>query len=155
MIKSYLNSMGRSERYRLVVAFAVITSLLFYLVLWRPVSKNHEALSNNLEQKEALLNWMIESSAVINSNKRAGVKLTSNGLQRLISERAGHYRIDINRIQSLTDDRVQMELNHVAFNSLLELVSSLVERGAFLEQFIADRSDVTGNVSAKIIFRIL
>lgn len=153
MIKEYLDDLSTSERYRLLIAFIFIMSLVLYLFVWSPLYERNESLKQTLTQKQQLLLWMEESAAIVSADNKPEEISDLATLQRLISSRARYHEISLSRLQTLASGKIQLQIEQVSFNKLLDFVDFLTAEGASLEQVTIKRGNVAGAVSAGLVFR--
>lgn len=153
MIKQFLGELTTSERHRLFVASLLILVLLIYILIWTPLIDQHRALNQTLQQKQQLLRWMEASASIVASNNTPRETLDTASLQRLVSSRARYHKIEISRLQSMTNGRVQLHIDHLSFNTLLDFVAFLNAKGAILDQASIKQLDSSGSVSTGLTFK--
>ena len=75
--QQWLDSLQQREKTIVIGGAIALIFILFYLLVWEPITSNHEQQQLKLESQSQLYSWMKNASNEITSIKAAGGSLTS------------------------------------------------------------------------------
>lgn len=118
--EKYLAMPERDRRALLILGIFLLPALLYFALVF-PVQRAHSSLSQQLEAKQADLQWMQESAAKMKSMRGSNVggQRQGRGLSQLVSDSAPRYQLQISRIQPRGDDEIQVWLEDAPFDQLV------------------------------------
>jgi len=71
-LRLWLQTLEERERYLVIGGAITLFIMLFYLIIWEPISSNYEQQLQTLESQRQLYSWVKATSAEINALKSAG-----------------------------------------------------------------------------------
>lgn len=157
MLKARYQRLNDREKLTLWLGSLVVLLLVFYLLLWRPLTLEREHLSQQVEAKQALAEWMqnaaLEAKRLQKGESVATAKKVP--LQQLISNRASAQGIKLERMQSRSDAQAQLWLDNTDFNRILSFLNQLGGDGVQVEKASLRAAKTPGRVDAQFTFAMV
>jgi len=86
--QQWLNTLQPREKRIVISGSIALAFILFYLLIWEPITANYEQQKLKLDSQSQLYSWMKNASSEINSIKATGGALTSRLKNQSISSLA-------------------------------------------------------------------
>jgi len=86
--QQWLDTLQQREKYIVIGGSIALIFILFYLIIWEPITSNYEQQKLKLDSQSQLYSWMKNASSEISSIKAAGGSLTSRFKNQSISSLA-------------------------------------------------------------------
>ncbi|MBT1451400.1 type II secretion system protein M [Glaciecola sp. XM2] len=132
--KNWLNQLSPRERVLVYIAAGVTVIVLFYFLLWAPLNNALKTQSLALENDQKLLLWVQEQSARAQLLRSSGQVNQFNGsLTQLVNQTTRAANISVSRMQP-QDDELQIWIDRVEFNTLMQWLNGLEQRGVVVLQ---------------------
>ena len=160
MIEFYKN-LSQSEKRTLLIAGIALSILLFYAVVWSPLSSSIITLRTDAQEQRELLSWMnvaANEAKTLKASQR-NRKGNSHGNQSLLAmvdqtAKRGKLGPALRRVEPKGRNEVRVKLEDAVFDDLLTWLSQL--QGSYqvdVESISIDRQDQPGRVNANITLK--
>ena len=149
-----------SSRDRLVVlGVSLIASLIIiHTLILTPLHKSQSNARNSVQKQHELYQWMKQRVVYANQLKSSSSHAeadTGLSLSMRMNESASQASIDINRFQSMGDNKLQVWLEKVAFSKLLLWLKVLNESYAVnIENITISETKSAGYVGVRMTIQI-
>ena len=120
-MRERIDQLAPRERLVLLAGVVIVILLVFYAVVWQPLSRNHARLAGEVAEYGSELEWM-RSAAMEARLLESGSQETVADSRSLIARVTTELRADqisAARVQPEGDDRLRLGLERVAFTGLL------------------------------------
>ncbi len=151
------NALRPRERILVAAAAVLVFLTLFYLVLWEPLHQDHQRLQRQVEEQQALRQWIqaraAEVRALRGGSTAPAAKKRGDSLLGVIDRtaRGADLKGKVSRIEPDGDRRVRVWLDGVEFDALARWLDRLrKEYGLQVASAVIDREG-PGRVSARLV----
>lgn len=153
---SYLN-LSRRDQLAVQLLGVALAAFLVYALIWRPVASYADAAEAAALQEKAALVWMKENEAkarsvatTLGGDSSAGLP-QGQSLISVIGNSARNFDLELQRFEPRGEDQVNVWLDKIEFNQMMLWLETLREQsGIVVSQINVDRTDVSGQISARI-----
>lgn len=152
----WLNTLQRRERNIVVAGSIALLVILFYLLIWEPITANYEQQKQTLEYQRQQYAWMKNATAEISSLKAAGGSLAARSKNQSISSLADRsaqvtgVKSFINKIEQ-SKTGVKVVLTSANFDLVINWLSDMENKYAIIcTQIKVDRSKEAGAVDVNV-----
>ncbi len=87
-LNQWLNSLEKRERRVVIVGGLSLVPILFYLLIWEPITSSHEQQQLTYGSQKQLLNWMSNAASEIQSLNASGASTAARFQNQSISSLA-------------------------------------------------------------------
>lgn len=150
MLKEKFASLPSREQRILLVATPIIVILLLWLTLIKPALNNHQSLQQRIIQKSADLAWMQQAAYQLNSHPTTTLVNSGISLRQSVTKIFTQQNINLNRIQTGSNDEISVWADNVSFNSLLMAIQDISQQGLDVSQAQISRTDQEGIVNVRL-----
>lgn len=129
---TFWRGLAARERAVLAVGAALAVALLFYALLWAPLQRDLARLRADVPEAQQRLQWMrAQESRVRQLRTDAPDAVPGEGLLSFVEQSAQAHEIreHIRRVDPEGSNAVRLAIDEVAFNSLLQWLANLQQRG--------------------------
>lgn len=158
-MKQWFEQLSSNEQRTLLIGAALLTLLLLYALVWRPIHVGAESMRARVQDERSLLAWMqssaVEAKTLMRSN--AGGK-PSRGGQSLLSivdqtARRGKLGSALKRVEPKGTDEVRVRVEDAVFDDVASWLSGLqTSYGVDVDSISLDRVS-EGRINASITLK--
>lgn len=155
-MKAWWSGLAANERRIVLLGGGVLFVALLYAMVWLPLQKQHQQLTEELSEQRANLTWIQANAAEARSLQaaRPGVRpVSGQSLLGLVDQTArGNQLADaVKRIQPDGNNAVRVWLEGAAFDTLSQWLGQLEQRhGIRVESLNLERNEAPGRVTARL-----
>jgi len=154
MIKAWLLEL--SDREKLILGGGGLLSLaiLLHLLLWRPMTAEHERLQKQVDKKQALAVWMSAAAGEAQHLQRSSPRppASDRPLEQLLAEQVARLRLESKRLPGGEAGAVALRLDNAEFDRVLQLLEQLSQTGVQLVEADLRSAVQPGRVNAQLSF---
>lgn len=158
-MKAWFNGLSEREQRLVMIAAAAVLGMLVYLLIWQPIQQKRSSAQSYLDSVQADLSWMQANAAAVQQYQRSGTsqqvvaRPKGQSLLSLVdsSARSAGVTENIRRIQPSANKGVLVQLQDIAFDSLLIWLDQLRRQAVVVETFKVDQQPASGRVNANLI----
>lgn len=157
-MKDWFTGLQPRERLLLIGGSAVLVLLLFYTMMWEPLSGSVRRLRANIAQQESLLSWIQDAAqdvkALRGTSRRPAKLKPGQSLFSLIDSTAKSSRLGdaLKRVKPDGENKVSVWLEEAAFDDVMRWLENLQRSyGIEIKSITIDRKDIVGKVDAKAV----
>jgi general secretion pathway protein M len=148
-LKKWFIALSERERILVLCAAAVTVVVVFYFLIWAPLQSGIKTQALALENDQKLLVWVQEQSARAQLLERSGeVNRYTGSLTQLINQTTRAANISVSRMQP-QDEELQVWIDRVPFNTLMQWLNGLEERGVIILQSDFSETNEDGFVQVR------
>ena len=162
-MRLWWRSLQPRERWLLIGAAILTAALLFYALLWQPLSISLGQLRVGVSAQHADLDWMYQTARQVGRAATAAQSPTSRpgresarSLLTIVDQTArdGGIGSSVRRVEPQGEDQASVRLEEVAFDELVDWLNRLgEEHGIQIDNAIVERHDLNGHVNARLILQ--
>ncbi|MEH6470369.1 MAG: type II secretion system protein M [Halopseudomonas sp.] len=135
MLNRWYQSLSDREKFLFAAGGCITISLLVFLLFWRPISSSNQQLQRVIQSKTQQINWIQQAAQQIDSYRQNSDNTTASGsLQQRVTHTASGLKIGLTRLQSSNEQKLQLWIDRVEFNTLLKLIDQLAKQGVSLDK---------------------
>lgn len=153
-MQAWYNALSSREKQTLLIGGILLTALLFWTFVWQPVQDEHHKLTRQVEQKQALVQWMQQASQQVkqlqtkgSSNTPANVKKRQGNPQIIVDKALKQFKLDqaSPSLKSKGKDGVKLSLKSAPFNTFISFLQTLeTKHGLQIDDFSIRPSKTEG-----------
>lgn len=158
-MKEWFEQLSASERRTLIAGAAVLTLLLLYTFLWRPIHKGVEETRARVESQRALLAWMqsaaVEAKSLMSSSSGAKPSRGGQSLLSIVDQTARREKLAtaLKRVEPKGTDEVRVRLEDAVFDDTVAWLTRLqASYGVDVDSVSLERVG-SGRVNASITLK--
>lgn len=159
-MKEWFQGLSDREKRIVLVGAVALTIMLFYLLLWDPLSSGVAELRKSVESESKNLAWMTAAAQEIKGKSRGagsapGAQRGDESLMTLVDRtaREGTLAAALKRVQPDKDGVVRVWLEDAPFDDMVFWLGSLKNAyGITVENAVIERSERAGYVKARLGF---
>ncbi len=161
LIARYDQLPSRDRQALMVLAFALLLAVLYFMV-WRPAADFHDRALSSRENAGELLAWMQANESAIQGLSAGGATASGvdkpadgRALMALVTRTAGEADLSLQRFEPSGDDAIRVWLDSVPFTEVAAWLERLTaEHGIIIDQASLDRANDPGVVSVRLTLTI-
>lgn len=144
-------NLNRREQLWLTAGALISLTLLFILLVWRPLNTANMQLQKSLQTKENLLSWMQAVADEVQQFKAAGIDIApGQPLPERTQQLVRELGLNADPPRSSNDGSLELRFEQVEFNRLLTLLDRSSRDGAILQNLSLQALPQSGYVSARL-----
>ncbi|WP_455375880.1 type II secretion system protein GspM [Kaarinaea lacus] len=160
-MKDWFSALEPRERRLMIGAAAFLIVMLFYLLVWEPISKDNEALRLSYENSQQLIDWMEdaaeEAKALQAKVKESGPSGSSKNqsLLGIIDRTAKRDKLgpSVKRVQPDGKTGARVWIENAIFNDMIKWLENLQHKeGIRLVTTVIEKQEEPGLVNARLVF---
>ncbi len=157
-MNEWFQGLSDREKRIVLVGAVALTIMLFYMLLWNPLSGSVSNLHKSVESESKNLAWMKAAAQEVKGKNRgggAGVQRGDESLMTLIDRtvREGTLGAALKRVQPDKDGVVRVWLEDAPFDDMVFWLGSLKNAyGITVDNAVIERSERPGYVKARLGF---
>lgn len=155
-LNQWLDTLEQRERYIVIAGSISLIIILFYLIIWEPVTSKHEQQQLQYDSQRQLYSWMKNASSEIRSLNAAGGNNISRFRNQSISSLADRSAITsgvkpfIEKIDQ-SKKGVKVRLKSANFDQIVTWLTDLQNKyGIIASKVKVEKSKIEGAVDAQI-----
>lgn len=158
-MKEWWQHLSNREQKLVLLSGIFIIAIVFYFLIWSPVSGSLTTLQNNVTQEQQLLSWMRTAVLQLETNSSTNLgnttvnaatlfttienSLTSNGLKSELKD-----------IKQNQDGTITLTFDQVDFDDLINYLISLQQQyGIIITTFNSSKLPNTGYVKCEVVLQ--
>lgn len=154
-LKEYWNNMQTRERRALIGGTATAILLLFYSIVWAPLSSELAQLRHSVEEQHQVYMWMQQAAQEVRRLKK-GKPVSGGQSQSLLaitdsSARKRQLGAALKRIQPDSETGVRVWMEGASFDDVLGWLDDLTELGIQISSVVVERGTGSGLVDARFV----
>lgn len=155
-MKDYLQQLNERERLMLIVAVPVVTVLLFYALVWRPMAQQVDVLSQRVAKQHTVLLEMRASAQRVEQLRKQGGVNKSRSNQSLLAlvdrtVRQGGLAKALKRVEPDGSDKVKVRLEKASFDAMVNWLESMQNQyGISVDTISVDAQENSGIVNVRV-----
>ena len=159
-MREWWQELSVRERRTLGLGGVALTAILFYFLLWQPLSQNNAQLERDLREAHDLLSWMQPAVAEIRALGGTADGPTNVGRDRALFALADQHAREaglgrsLEQVEPMADGSARVVLEQVGFDQLVRWLGSLrTGHGVEATSVSLRRAEVEGRVNAQIVLQ--
>ncbi len=155
-LRQWLETLEQRERYIVIGGSIALVVMMFYLIIWEPITEKYSQQHSQHESQRELYNWMKNASAEISSLKSAGgnsmARFRNQSISSLADRSATTTGIKpyIEKIDQ-SKNGVKVTLKAANFDRIVTWLSDLKNKyGIFASKVKIEKSKEAGAVDASV-----
>jgi len=158
-MKAILENLSSSERRTLTIAAVVLSILILYMMLWKPVFSSTEELRQQLTAEKETLNWMQVASQEVKALQDGSSVVSGRGGRSLLSivdQAAKNNKLGsaLKRVEPKGANEVRVRLEQASFNDVARWLSQLQNKyGIIVSTITIDRQDASGIANVNLMLK--
>lgn len=156
----WYGSLSGRDRNLLLVTIALLTSTLFYLMVWEPLHQGLDQAQQKHKSQQEIYAWMQSASAEVRSLKGAGTRPASSTQPIALilenSARISGLKQHINKIESSGRSGANAQIDSASFDQMLVWLNTLEQQhGVTVTTATIEHNEQPGTISARLSFEKL
>ncbi|VAW64235.1 hypothetical protein MNBD_GAMMA09-1359 [hydrothermal vent metagenome] len=155
-VQQWMETLEQRERYIVIGGSIALIVMMFYLIVWEPITEKYNQQQTQHEAQRQLYNWMKNASAEINALKSAGgnsmARFRNQSISSLADRSATTTGIKpyIEKIDQ-SKNGVKVTIKAANFDRVITWLSDLKNKyGIFARKVKIEKSNEAGAVDASI-----
>ena len=160
-MKDWFSALEPRERQLIISAAVLVTVMLFYLLVWEPISNDNDSLRLSYQNSQQLIGWMedaAEEAKVLQAKiKESGPSGSSKNqsLLGIIDRTAKRDKLgpSVKRVQPDGKAGARVWLENAIFNDMIMWLENLQQKeGIRLVTTVIEKQEEAGLVNARLVF---
>ncbi len=158
-MKAWFESLDLRERRLLMVSGALLSVMLFYVLLWEPLEDGIKSLQKSNAEQQKQLQWMRQSAQEVKqlrgSSGRSAQLAQGQSLLAAIdrSARANKLGDALKRVQPDGSNRARVWLEGASFDQVVRWLDGLQrQQGVRVVSSVFDALETKGRVDVRLVF---
>ena len=160
-MKDWFSALEPRERQLIIGGAVLLIVMLFYLLVWEPISKDNDALRLSYQSNQQLISWMEDAAA---EAKNLQAKIQESGpsgnsknqsLLGIIDRTAKRDKLgpSVKRVQPDGKIGARVWLENAIFNDVIMWLENLQhQEGIRLVTTVIEKQEESGMVNARLVF---
>ena len=157
-MKARFDELSQREQLTLIVGGVALALMLFYTLIWAPLSDERNRLHHQVKAQQETLSWMTQASAQVKNSGTSGRTSAGSGesLLTLVDRSAKTAKMGgaIKRIQPDKDGSVRIWLEGVNFDLMMQWLGGLSkDKGVVLAEVNVERFESSALVKSRLTLK--
>lgn len=156
-MKVWFNNLNQREQRIVLVGAVALIIMLFYGVVWDPLTSNVSRLEADTQAGSKTLAWMEQSSAEVKRLRGTGGQAQAQrggeSLLTLVDRTAKESRLAsaLQRVQPEKEGEVRIWLDGAAFDDMMQWLAQIEKQhGVVVKSAVVESTGASGRVSARL-----
>ena len=155
-LNQWLDTLEKRERHIVIGGIVALIIMLFYLIIWEPITENYNTQLQKYNSQRQLHSWMKNASAEIRSLKSSGGNNASRFKNQSISSLAERSAVSTgikSFIEKIDQNKkgVKVKLKAANFDLIIRWLNDLQTKYGIISRKVSlEKTDVSGAVNAQI-----
>ncbi len=158
-MKEILANLTSSERRTLIIAAVVLSVLMLYMIVWKPVFSSDEKLRQQITTEKETLSWMRVASQELKALQGGNSEVVGRGARSLLSivdqaARNNKLGLALKRVEPKGENEVRVRLEQASFNDVARWLSQLKNKyGIRVKTITVDRQNASGIANVNLMLK--
>lgn len=158
-MKEWWQHLSNREQKLVLMSGIFIIALIFYFLIWSPVSDSLTTLQNNVSQEQQLLSWMRTAVPQLETVSTTNLGTSSVNAANLFttienSLASNGLKSELKDIKQNQDGTITLTFDQVDFDDLINYLISLQQQyGIIITTFNSSKLPSTGYVKCEVVLQ--